>query len=627
MGRYLFLYLTLLRSLSAIWYVLMSVLCLREFRERRTQWGGYAYCGLVVTYAALYLDMLAEEAVFITFHRSLAVLTVIDIWTSVLIAPLLLHVFYTNERPYLRARRVWQGVLAATYALGLLVAGGGLAIAFGGFRSPIPRDTAFLLPIAVAAVGLAGVLCASRRPHLGPLVRSQRLWALLLCIGWVGVVVAWRVSVSPWLVLAKDACPLVFILLVTYYVERFTFFDVLIKKGLAAFFSFALFAAYFTWVGPWLLKYRLSIAVWALSAWPIALVTPWLYRTLSAWLDRLWLGRRFTPAEASRYFLSGLQGVIGEAELVLRAEEHLGTIFRSKADVILQPPSDSARDQAGDGIQAEIHVGQQATGAIRVRPGEQRPRFLSEDVALLASLAEAFSFLLENLRLRETRLRQEQREQELILHASRADLKALRAQVNPHFLFNALNAIAGLIPRDPDRAERTIEQLAEVFRYTLRGSQREWVSLEDELEAIRAYLDVEQARFRDGLQVHLKWSPEIGHARIPAMIVHTLVENAIKHGAGAITAPGVVQIEVRATDGLLRITVCDNGPGFRAAAARALESAGPGYGLRNVRERLQGHFGDAACLKIDRRGTPPMTVVSLEMPLVTEAQPTGVCTP
>jgi len=628
-GRYLYLYLTLLRGLSAIWYVLMSVRCLREYRQRRTGWGGHAYCWFVVTYAMLYLIMLAEEAVRVTFHRSLTGVTILDVLGSFLVAPLLFHIFYTNEKPYLRARGVWQGALAATYATGALASAGAVISVLSGLPRLAWSDAPFLLQLALSVVGIVGVRWASRRPSSGPVERNRRRWALALCLLWAGIVLACRAAKSPWIELLNDACPLVFILLVTYYVERFTFFDVLIKKGLAAFFSFALFSAYFTWLGPWMDKFRLSVTVWALSVWPIALATPWLYRTLSAWLDRLWLGRPFTPAEASRYFLSGLQGAIGERELVARAQDHLGTIFRSRADVLLPLPADTdAASGAGDeGIQARIHLGQEVAGEIHVRHEEGRPPFLSEDVALLASLAEAFSFLLENLRLREKRLQQEQREQELILHASQADLKALRAQVNPHFLFNALNAIAGLIPRDPDRAERTIEQLAEVFRYTLRGSEREWVKLEEELEAVRAYLDVEQARFRDGLQVHMERPGDLGNARIPAMIVHTLVENAIKHGASAITAPGVVEVEVNVTAGLLRITVRDNGPGFRATAGRALESAASGYGLRNVRERLQGHFGDAACLKIGRAGTPPMTVVSVEMPLVTEPRPVGACPP
>jgi len=138
-------------------------------------------------------------------------------------------------------------------------------------------------------------------------------------------------------------------------------------------------------------------------------------------------------------------------------------------------------------MQAPIgHHGRQI-GLISILPRVRGPRFLSEDVALLSSLAETYSFLLDNLRLREERAQREGRERNLLLEAQRSELRALRAQINPHFMFNALNTIAGLIPRRPDRAERTIEQLAEVFRYTLRRSEREWVPLDEELEAVRAY--------------------------------------------------------------------------------------------------------------------------------------------
>jgi LytS/YehU family sensor histidine kinase len=266
----------------------------------------------------------------------------------------------------------------------------------------------------------------------------------------------------------------------------------------------------------------------------------------------------------------------------------------------------------------------EAAGAIRVQPRSDNRQFLSEDLDLLSSLAEAYSFLLENLRLREKRLTQEKREQELVLNASRSELKALRAQVNPHFLFNALNAIAGLIPLDPDRAERTIEQLGEIFRYTLRGSEREWVRLDDELEAVRAYLDVEQARFRDSLSVRLEYGSDVRNVRVPAMIVQTLVENATRHGVGAISTPGIVEVSAAVSGETLRIEVRDNGPGFRPPVLRALPSRDGGYGLRNVRERLQGHFGDAARLIIERDEARGMTVASLEMPLAAVAQPAKV---
>ncbi len=132
--------------------------------------------------------------------------------------------------------------------------------------------------------------------------------------------------------------------------------------------------------------------------------------------------------------------------------------------------------------------------------------YFSEDVALLTSLADVFSHVLENLHLQERKLEQEQRTREMSLQASRSELKALRAQINPHFLFNALNSIAGLIHRDPAVADRTIEQLADVFRYALRGAESEWALLDDELDFVRAYLEVERARFGERLhvEVHLE---------------------------------------------------------------------------------------------------------------------------
>jgi len=212
-------------------------------------------------------------------------------------------------------------------------------------------------------------------------------------------------------------------------------------------------------------------------------------------------------------------------------------------------------------------------------------------------------------------LQQYAREALLLRQLTEAELRALRAQINPHFLFNALNTIASLIPRHPDRAEKTIEQLAEVFRYTLRRSDREWVTLEEELEAVRAYLDVEQERFGDRLVVRLACTQAARSARIPAMVVQTLVENAVKHGAGAIRTQAVVEIEADISASEISIMVRDNGPGFPAAAMRSLPPGDGGYGLRNIRERLQGHFGEAASLVIDRDTALGMTVVSLLLPV------------
>jgi len=620
-NRNLYLLLALVRSLDTICYVLMSILCIREYRVRRTRWGGAAYCWLIVTGAVAYLCITVQEAVWVATGHPLVVLEAIDLVMSVMGALLLVHVFYNAEREYLPGRRFWKALLVLFYAVAVATAIGGIGFYVGVFHQlPFPTNPRLPMPMGGAGVPVIAILCASRRPMSNSIDRRQRRWVLLLCLAWTCIQVLWRLTPLPGLPIAKDLCPLVFIFIVTYYVERLTFFDVLIKKGVGAFISFSLLAAYFTWVGPWMLHFRFNILVWALSAWPIVLIHPWFYRKLSAWLDRLWLGRRFSPIEASEHFLDGLQGAISETELIGLANQRLRTIFRSQAEVILGPGETPSVADGSESMQSPIRLAGEQVGAIRVRARAHNPRFLSEDLALLASLAEIFSFLLENLRLREKRLEHETREQELVLNANRSELKALRAQVNPHFLFNALNTIASLIPRHPDRAEKTIEQLAEVFRYTLRRSDREWVTLEEELEAVRAYLDVEQERFGDRLAVRVACADEAMHVRIPAMVVQTLVENAVKHGAGCIRTRAVVEIEAAIDGRGILIQVRDNGPGFPPAALDGFPAGNGGYGLRNIRERLRGHFGDAAALDIGRDAALGMTVVAIHLPRASEAR-------
>ena len=621
LSRSFYLLLTLVRSLDAISFVLLSFLCIRDYRVRRTRWGGGAYCALMVAYAIVYLNVLPQEAIWLVAGHSLPWLDALEMAVSLLVAPLMFHAFYNGERQHLPARRVWKTWLGLSYGFAVSGAIGGEFVTMGVLRNPLPVNTPsavrlwHLSNIVFAAAGIVAILCASRRTSNSPAERRQRRWVLALCVAWMCVRVAWRLTDAPWLVLLKDTCPLVFIFLVTYYVERIAFFDVLIKKGVLAFFSISLLSIYFTWVTPWMEHFRLGILVWALSAWPIVLLNPWLQRRLSTWIDRLWLGRRFSPIEASERFLDGLQGAISEPELAGLAELRLRTIFQSEAAVQLDPAAPAGEADGRESMRAPICLRGEQVGFIHVRRRVHNPRFLSEDVALLGSLAGIFSFLLENLRLREKRLEQEKREQQLLLYANRSELKALRAQVNPHFLFNALNTIASLIPRQPDRAEQTIEQLAELFRYTLRRSDREWVTLEEELEVVRAYLDVEQARFGDHLATRIEASGEARQMRIPAMIVQTLVENAVKHGAGRIRTQGVVEVNATVSASGLRIAVGDNGPGFPAAATRAFPPGNGGYGLRNIRERLQAHFGEAASLTVDRDTTQGMTVVSLCLPL------------
>ena len=609
MSKYLYLTWDLLYFFNALLFTLVA------FHKRRTSWGGWAYGALIVTCAILYFDKIALELGRALLHRDIAVLRAVLQVAGLAIPSMLACLFYANESGHVAWRGVWKAVLW------LLCAGGaaGTVLVIDGRAEWLRIALSDSLAALAGACG-CGLLSLSRRDRRNSLDRNQRRWLIAICGALVFLCILDVVACPVWLGMAVDALPLCFLLVVTYYVERFTFFDILIKKGAFVFCSYVLLTLYFVFVPPRLLPWTnrtlssswFGTFVWSASVWPVVLLAPWGHRKLSAWLDRLWLGRRFAPAEAGKYFMAGLEGAIDTRELVERAGTHLSAIFQSHGEVRL----DCSAEPGCDGIRAPIRSGDLVVGTMLVRPRPHNIRFLSEDAALLSSLAEIFSFLLENLRLREKRLAQEQRERELILNANRSELKALRAQINPHFLFNALNTIAGLIPRSPERAERTIEQLAEVFRYTLRRSDREWVRLEDELAAVRAYLDIEQTRFRERLRVAVSSSDSARNWRIPAMTVQTLVENAVKHGVAEIKGPAVVEVQAEVAGAKLRVEVRDNGPGFPQATGRGSHGFTGGFGLRNIRERLAGHFGGEARLEIGRDDGQGMTVVRLEMPEV-----------
>jgi two-component system sensor histidine kinase AlgZ len=173
-----------------------------------------------------------------------------------------------------------------------------------------------------------------------------------------------------------------------------------------------------------------------------------------------------------------------------------------------------------------------------------------------------------------------------------------------------------LIHRDPDVADRTIEQLADVFRYALRGAESEWAVLEDELDFARAYLDVERARFGDRLRVEVRTEGAVHGVRVPTMMLQTLVENAVKHGVASVRGPASVLVTAREVGGRLIMLVTDNGPGFHDPATASPERPRGGYGLVNIRQRLDGYFGSAATLSVER--SEGLTIVSIALPLVRE---------
>jgi signal transduction histidine kinase len=167
----------------------------------------------------------------------------------------------------------------------------------------------------------------------------------------------------------------------------------------------------------------------------------------------------------------------------------------------------------------------------------------------------------------------------------RAQLEALRSQLNPHFLFNALHSMAELVHSDPKLAERLIVRLGELLRQVLNSSNQPEVTLGEELDFIRGYVAIEQMRLGDRLSVTWDIDAAALQARVPSLVLQPLVENAIQHGVAAAAGPGTLRIAARRAGEFLRLEVRDNGPGLDRA------EPAPGIGLANTRARLQRLYG------------------------------------
>ncbi len=197
--------------------------------------------------------------------------------------------------------------------------------------------------------------------------------------------------------------------------------------------------------------------------------------------------------------------------------------------------------------------------------------------------------------------------------AAEAELRALRAQVNPHFLFNALTTIGYLIQTAPERALGTLMRLSGLLRGVLKSGE-EFVSMGEELDLIEAYLDIERARFEERLRIHIDVPWDLRRVRIPALVIQTLVENAIKHGISECLAGGEVRITARLEDKKIVIAVIDTGVGVTESTLAWRRARG--FGLSNVQQRLERYGSGTVPLTI--RSTPGTgTTVEIRIPLQT----------
>ena len=191
---------------------------------------------------------------------------------------------------------------------------------------------------------------------------------------------------------------------------------------------------------------------------------------------------------------------------------------------------------------------------------------------------------------------------------ARAELRHLKAQLHPHFLFNALNAISATVRTDPELATRMISQLSVVLRHAIQRVSAQEVPLEEELQLLTAYVEIEQLRLEDRLEVQWQIAPGTSRAMVPHLLLQPLVENAIRHGIAPAAAGGRVEIAVSREAGRLHLAVRDNGVGWRGDGAPS-----QGIGLTNTRDRLRQLYGEAQRLEV-RAATPRGLHVEITLP-------------
>jgi LytS/YehU family sensor histidine kinase len=189
-----------------------------------------------------------------------------------------------------------------------------------------------------------------------------------------------------------------------------------------------------------------------------------------------------------------------------------------------------------------------------------------------------------------------------------AELRLLKSQLNPHFLFNALNTVRSLIADNPSRAQNAVTRLANTLRYSLSSRQDELVTLSQELDIVADYLELESMRFEDRLRIEIHVPDDAAGVQIPVMLLQTIVENAVKHGIGELRLGGLIRISAVLQSDMLILEIENPRPPARVLTAHE------GVGLRNARDRLRLLFGAHASLELDL-SKPVVATARLRIPL------------
>lgn len=474
-------------------------------------------------------------------------------------------VFHIAEYPFGEASFHRRALVLITIGFSILTVTAAAAIARGGQRRRLPR--------VIGTMGLA--LFAMSFVHFAP-AASHNIWASELFIHHAGLPLAL-------FVLLQD--------------DRFVLVDAFVR-----FLANVLLSAVMT-----LAAFRLWVALEAaapgaelwrtaslLAGISLLLILFAVLRTaLQGWLTRK-VFRHHDAAAALDEIRSGASGQTSEEVFVAWAAKKMAG-FVDAVEVEVREASEPRPGWAETHV--VLRVTRAAPRAIWLGRRKGGRRYLSEDFEFLDRVAAAIAERIEEFHA--------VRMEALV---SQAELRALQSQINPHFLFNALNTLYGVIPRSAANARRMVQNLADMFRYSLQ-SEGAMVPVERELQIVEAYLDIEQLRMGERLRVVRSVDPAALFVAIPVFTIQPLVENAIKHAIARNPEGGVLTLTVAMQAGgdVVSVAVEDTGAGATDAA-----TPGSGLGLANVRKRLVLSFG--ACASLTESFAPAGSRVECRVP-------------
>jgi len=516
------------------------------------------------------------------------------------------------------ARALPRGIVITVIAYGCSVAASVLHLQTVITGNPEPSSLAFL--ILTVCYGL--IILA-----LGVLTRAQAngqrvLWVLALALFAVSAshLGRFHAAADGWaveLIGHHAAIPLAFAILYQDY--RFALADQFLKRALTLIALVAVaFAGYnlATTLPAGPLAASILMALWVATS----LISPWLHRRVVRFVDQSLLGRMdyaalgagIGQALQSRNSVEGVLDAVAErlapaldAQRVWWEEEGAATSSASSKTA-------QAMVKTTDLPRYVVNVGGLTGGR----------RLLSDDLALVETVVATAARRIDQVRLTNERYEVQLREEEMRKLTAEAELRALRAQINPHFLFNALTTIGYLIESAPARAMNTLMQLTALLRGVLR-SEGDFTTLGREIELVEHYLKIEHERFEERLRLRIDVPQALRHLRIPALVVQPLVENAIKHGVAPSTTGGEVEVTARrqgpAGTGRLHVSVRNTGAPLQMVDGRADWSTKASakvnhVGVDNIRRRLAVHYGAGATLTLTAepgRGTVAELVVPL----------------